>query len=509
MLARAPHEVLARLADLDAPVPADLRLVQGEALLRTGDLAGARATLRSLLAVEDQDVRAAAVLSLSYLLAHVDQQVEAASRMIEGVVDGLDPDLAVRVAARQVTVEAYHPHPTTDARLTRWEAMAGLSADSRLEVAKARSLVDWTHRSELPEELPGEIERLLDKTSASAAERWSCLAGVYWDRLFRDGFPSAMAMAADEVATARRSRDLSAVGSWWALVAGALGYAGHTAASVGWARRSLAAVAPLDRFGVAPFPRSVLALAATRDGDPATALAQVAGVPRPLANPLGELVLTTVEAEATAAGPARRVLVDRALGTYEGMGRQAMVWMLLAGSPVGGRGAPIPDGRPAGGVVQAWNDSAGLAGEPALEAARSLAGRGFVALALRAVQALDWTARPVSEQVQAQHVAQVLQAIVHPAAGPVDGLVPARQLEVAALAATGRTDREIAEALSLSVRTVSNHLSRLYRDTGIGGREDLTVLLRPVAVWQPAGEDVGPGQRAGSASGMGAGRPNR
>jgi DNA-binding NarL/FixJ family response regulator len=56
------------------------------------------------------------------------------------------------------------------------------------------------------------------------------------------------------------------------------------------------------------------------------------------------------------------------------------------------------------------------------------------------------------------------------------GLSP-RQLEVAVLASRGRTSREIADELVVSVRTVDNHLRVAYRSLGVAGREALAAVL--------------------------------
>jgi pimeloyl-ACP methyl ester carboxylesterase/DNA-binding CsgD family transcriptional regulator len=58
-------------------------------------------------------------------------------------------------------------------------------------------------------------------------------------------------------------------------------------------------------------------------------------------------------------------------------------------------------------------------------------------------------------------------------AGPTDsnlGELTERELEVLRLAADGRTNEQIAAALSLSVRTVERHLSNAYLKLGIAGR---------------------------------------
>lgn len=58
----------------------------------------------------------------------------------------------------------------------------------------------------------------------------------------------------------------------------------------------------------------------------------------------------------------------------------------------------------------------------------------------------------------------------------IDALTAAEQ-RVAALAAAGRSNGEIAGELVLSVRTVEMHLSRAYRKLGVTGRRDLSTAL--------------------------------
>ncbi len=50
---------------------------------------------------------------------------------------------------------------------------------------------------------------------------------------------------------------------------------------------------------------------------------------------------------------------------------------------------------------------------------------------------------------------------------------------MACLAAAGRTNREIAETLYLSVRTVETHLSHAYRKLGVRSRTELALALEP------------------------------
>ena len=52
-----------------------------------------------------------------------------------------------------------------------------------------------------------------------------------------------------------------------------------------------------------------------------------------------------------------------------------------------------------------------------------------------------------------------------------------REREIAVLAASGLSSRQIAERLVVSVRTVDNHLQRAYRKLGVSRRQDLAQVL--------------------------------
>lgn len=52
-----------------------------------------------------------------------------------------------------------------------------------------------------------------------------------------------------------------------------------------------------------------------------------------------------------------------------------------------------------------------------------------------------------------------------------------RELEVSRLAASGATNRDIAQALNLSPRTVEQHVSRVLRKLGVANRQDLRLVL--------------------------------
>ncbi|MEU6624976.1 LuxR C-terminal-related transcriptional regulator [Streptomyces litmocidini] len=71
------------------------------------------------------------------------------------------------------------------------------------------------------------------------------------------------------------------------------------------------------------------------------------------------------------------------------------------------------------------------------------------------------------------------QEAATPALAGAAAAVPlsARERDIALMAARGSTSREIAETYVLSVRTVENHLGRIYRKLGVSGRADLADVL--------------------------------
>ena len=61
---------------------------------------------------------------------------------------------------------------------------------------------------------------------------------------------------------------------------------------------------------------------------------------------------------------------------------------------------------------------------------------------------------------------------------PPTPLTP-QELQVAGLVATGRANKEIAELLFVSPRTVESHLGRIFRKLDISSRTELAGALRP------------------------------
>jgi len=57
-----------------------------------------------------------------------------------------------------------------------------------------------------------------------------------------------------------------------------------------------------------------------------------------------------------------------------------------------------------------------------------------------------------------------------------NGLLTERELDVARLVVQGRTNRQVAANLYVSVRTVEVHLGRVFRKLGVRSRTELAVL---------------------------------
>jgi DNA-binding CsgD family transcriptional regulator len=90
-----------------------------------------------------------------------------------------------------------------------------------------------------------------------------------------------------------------------------------------------------------------------------------------------------------------------------------------------------------------------------------------------------------------------LVAALHQA--PPAAALTRREREVAELAARGRTSREIAEALTVSLRTVDSHLDHAYTKLGITSRRELAAALGlGPGLGLGLGPGLGPADRASS-----------
>jgi DNA-binding CsgD family transcriptional regulator len=105
--------------------------------------------------------------------------------------------------------------------------------------------------------------------------------------------------------------------------------------------------------------------------------------------------------------------------------------------------------------------------------------------------AYHWGARRIASQARAELIA----AGAKPRRDAVTGVdaLTAGELRVARLAAAGRGNREIAQALFITTKTASAHLSRVYHKLGITRRDQLADALAGTAVVPAAPADATPG----------------
>ena len=73
---------------------------------------------------------------------------------------------------------------------------------------------------------------------------------------------------------------------------------------------------------------------------------------------------------------------------------------------------------------------------------------------------------------------------VRPTGGGLGGLT-GRELEIARMVASRKSNKEIGSALGISSRTVSTHLSNIFAKTGVGSRGELTDLVRAQGLADP------------------------
>ncbi|RMB85837.1 LuxR family transcriptional regulator [Streptomyces shenzhenensis] len=148
-------------------------------------------------------------------------------------------------------------------------------------------------------------------------------------------------------------------------------------------------------------------------------------------------------------------------------------------------GAPeLAAGRlPGGGVLARHADALARGDGPALDrAAAALEERGFLLFAAeayaQAVRAHRDPGAARTARTRAVALARRCQGARTPAlSGLVLGELTARQRQIVTLAAAGLSNRQIAERLTLSVRTVGNHLYGAYTRLGAGDRGALPWLV--------------------------------
>ena len=191
---------------------------------------------------------------------------------------------------------------------------------------------------------------------------------------------------------------------------------------------------------------------------------------------------------------ARAVLVDEAEVAAAASNRASAAWLWHDAARLGATGistcldhlAATSDSLLM--TVRALHVAALESGDPAAlaDASLQLEGLGMDLVAAEAANSAADAFRRVGDQRsgareagRSQTLAARCPGAITPGLGTIDAVVPLskREREVAALAGQGLSSREIAERLYLSVRTVDNHLQRVYAKLGVTGRDQLASIM--------------------------------
>ena len=83
-------------------------------------------------------------------------------------------------------------------------------------------------------------------------------------------------------------------------------------------------------------------------------------------------------------------------------------------------------------------------------------------------------ARRLFEALGAEHCLTRLADQMHPARRPALGPLSDREVQVLRLLAAGKTNRQVAEALFISEKTVARHVSNIFDKVGVSSRTGAT-----------------------------------
>jgi DNA-binding CsgD family transcriptional regulator len=155
-------------------------------------------------------------------------------------------------------------------------------------------------------------------------------------------------------------------------------------------------------------------------------------------------------------------------------------WFERLASLAGQVEGPLGAARIAHGRAFAADDAEAL-----VEVAAGFESIGTLVFAAEALNQASWIERRRGHVAGAERLRSRVMALrgkrptaVTPGLASHAGLasLTLREAEVATLVAAGRTSKEVARHLDVSVRTVDNLLQRVYRKLGVAGRADLRDL---------------------------------
>jgi DNA-binding CsgD family transcriptional regulator len=341
--------------------------------------------------------------------------------------------------------------------------------------------------SSLAVEMLGEAVRRLQAPGVRGSSGAS-LTALGWAYIDTGRWDAALAAAAQarDLAEAYQMDMVAAAG---ALVAATvLAMRADTTAARAQATSAIASIDPAESGLVAARARRVFGIAALNDGAHVTAYAQLRKMFRPDGSPvhplvsyhgLGDLAAAAARADRHIEG---RDVLERALGHLDGTPSPRLEQIfarargILAGPAEAGAhfGKALSD--PEG---DRWPfERAQLQldyGEWMRRSRRINEAKPLLAAALETFRELQ--ARAWAQRAEAELRACGVSVDAAPGAPAALAELTPQQREIVVLAGSGLTNREIADRLFLSPRTVASHLYRSYPKLGISGRHQLRDLI--------------------------------
>jgi DNA-binding CsgD family transcriptional regulator len=323
---------------------------------------------------------------------------------------------------------------------------------------------------------------------------WSCWMHrfLHCENLGHAGDLNAInKLAADEYEHVVRSGDTETEAFFALYLAKGVGDRGHVNAAVERAEEALALFRRLGRQQMIRFGLTYLALARALAGQPDAAAAALQEIDEMGLPPNYLTGVDLFQARAwtlVAAGDIiqARTILDRAAATAARIGDQVgEAAALHAVARLGGAPTGLPRLNELSAIVdgQLVNARAAHVAALSVDDAEGLGkvselfesmGADLLAAEASADAAVGWRRagdpqRAAAASRRAHLLAYVGGCAVTPALANLDArlLLTKAQRDVGQLAAAGRTNREIADQLAVSVRTVENHMQQVYRKLGV------------------------------------------
>ena len=432
-------------------------------------------------------------------------EADAALRRAERAVS--DDELRAGIAAQRVRLEAAHgrPHEALAAALPLLEdasvreqarlpavlaaAEALLSCgrtDEAVALTQAWEPVARRHREELPvlESVLLSMRGLALRFAGRLVEATETSQGVYADALTRRSARTAAVEAAS-------------LGFIWLA-------RGSVRTALRRFRESAALLRDADPSGMLAWALAGITQAAAQAGEPDLARQTVAELER---TPLGhkgfefELGLARAWSAAAAGEHSRaRALAHETSELTQSRGQdgytvRALHELCRLGDAASGahgldRLAAKVDGSFAAGAAAHAEALVARDGPALLVVAERFAAEGALLVGAEAADAAAAAFRDAGREASARAAAARAAVLLDACegarpptllGGQAAEALTRREREIAVLAASGLSSRQIAERLVVSVRTVDNHLQRAYRKLGVTRRQDLAQVLGGVS----------------------------